>query len=383
MRGLLFLIINILWLYASCNSQENILNENKIDSINQFIEDLSNKNEFSGTFLIAKGPNIIYQKAVGLADKENNIKNDINTKFYIASMNKMFTSVAITQLVEKNKLKYTDNVCKHLPYLPVKIYGKITIKQLLTHTSGTGDIFRNPRFWDIKDTAKTISSYVNIGIDDPLSFKPGKKFEYSNYGYILLGALIEKISNMNYFEYVKQNIFSVANMNNTDSYESDKSNENMAIGYLFPMTMKSNSTKTTSEKKERAPNTKLIEVKGTSAGGGYSTVIDLHQFSIALLSGKLISKKSLELITKGKVKIKPKTALTKSKNTIETKYAYGFGEAYVNSIRIIGHNGGAPGAEGQLDIYSDLGYTIIILSNFDHSTRSIINLTQEIITQKQ
>jgi CubicO group peptidase (beta-lactamase class C family) len=349
-------------------------------------EELSNNDQFSGTVLIAKANKIIYQKAAGFSDKEQKRKNNINTKFNLASMNKMFTGIAIAQLAEKNKLSYTDKLVKYLPNLPEKTFGSITIEQLLTHTSGTGDFFRMPKFMDIKDTAKTITSYVDLGINEPLLFEPGAKFKYSNYGYILLGAVIEKISKMSYFNYVKRNIFSVAGMKNTDSYETDKTNTNMAIGYAMPPPMPGEAPKQMGEKIVREPNTNFIEVKGTSAGGGYSTAIDLHKFSLALLTGKLLSKKSLDTVTKGKVVMQfpmpPMKPNAKPMLMPEIKYGFGFGESFKNNFRIIGHTGGAPGVDVKIDIYPDLGYTVIVLSNYDMATRDITQLIEDMITKK-
>jgi CubicO group peptidase (beta-lactamase class C family) len=363
-------------------AQSNEISEKQIAEINQLVEDLSMNDTFSGTVLIANGDKILYQKAVGLSNKEQNTKNNIDTKFNVGSMNKMFTSVAIAQLVEKNKLRYTDKVVKFVPNLHKKTYGNVTIEQLLTHTSGAGDIFGIPEFMVIKDTAKTIASYVALGRNEPLMFTPGAKFQYSNYGYILLGVVIENISKTSYFDYVKKNIFAIAGMENTDSYETDKTNTNMAIGYTSPPPMQGQAPKPMGDKIVREANTKFIEVKGTSAGGGYSTAIDLHKFSQAFLTGKLLSKKSMETITKGKVKMPLPPMPPGAKPLPEMKYGYGFGEFYKNNTRIIGHNGGAPGVEGQVDMYPDLGYTVIALSNYDRATRPIIRLTQDIITQK-
>jgi D-alanyl-D-alanine carboxypeptidase len=379
--------ITFCFLTVTVSAQNNLkITDKDVIEINQLVEDLSNKDTFSGTVLIAKGNEIIYQKAVGFTNKESNIKSNIDTKFNLASMNKMFTGIAIAQLAEKNKLSYTDKVVKYLPNLPEKIFGNITIEQLLTHTSGTGDFHMMSNFTEIKDTAKTIDSYVALGINEPLLFEPGAKFEYSNYGYILLGAVIEKVSKTSYFDYVKSNIFSIAGMKNTDSYESDKTNENMAIGYAMPPPMPGERPKPMNEKIIREPNTPFIEVKGTSAGGGFSTAIDLHKFSQALLSGKLLSKSSLETVTKGKVLMQfamaPMPQNTKPMPMPEVKYGFGFGESFKNNIRIIGHSGGAPGVEGKIDIYSDLGYTVIVLSNYDRASRPITNFIEAIITKK-
>jgi D-alanyl-D-alanine carboxypeptidase len=361
----------------NCLAQiETKFTEKELSNINLFVDDLYKNDKFSGTILIAKDDKILYQKAVGYSDKERNLENNINTKFNLASMNKMFTGLAIAQLVENGKLNYSDKLVKHLPHLSEKIFGSITIEQLLTHTAGTCDFFRILGFMDMKDTAKAISSYVNLGINEPLLFEPGARFQYSNYGYILLGAVIENITKMSYYDYVKSNIFNPAKMENTDSYESDNTTENKAIGYALPPPMPNLPPISVGNKIVREVNTPFIEVKGTSAGGGYSTTIDLHKFSMALLSGKLLSLKNLEKITSGKIVSRPATP-TQS----DTKYGYGFSEFYKNKIRIIGHNGGAPGIQGQLDIYPDLGYTVIVLSNYDGAAIPIIKYIEEIIAK--
>ncbi len=371
-----FLSIFLLTISTVCNAQ---INEQQIAEINNLIEDLSRHDAFSGTVLIAKDDDIIYQKSTGLSNKEKNTQNNIETKFCIGSMNKMFTSVAIAQLVEKGKLNFTDKLITHLPNLPQKTFGDITIEQLLTHSAGTGDFFAFPKFETIADTAKTISTYVNIGIDEPLLFKPGSKVKYSNYGFVLLGAVIEKVSNMTYYDYVKKNIFDVADMKNTDSYERDMMHENLAIGYALPPQMPNQGPMLIEKDIKRENNNKLLEVKGNSAGGGYSTVLDLNKFSKALLSGNLLSKKMVDYITKGKVVLLP--ALPHA-NLPEVKYGYGFCETYKNSHRFIGHTGGAPGVDANLEIYPDLGYTVIVLSNYDRAIMPIMKLIEDILTQK-
>ncbi len=363
-------------------AQDNQVSENQIAEINQMVEKLSNEDRFSGTVLIANGDKILYQKATGFANLESKILNNIETKFNLASMNKMFTSIAIAQLLEKGKLSYSDRAIKHLPTLPESVFGNITIEQLLTHTAGTCDFLRIPKFMDIKDTAKTIAAYVGLGINEPLLFEPGARFEYSNYGYILLGAIVERLSNMSYFDYVQKNIFDKAGMKNTGFYETDKSNTNMAIGYAMPPPMPEQAPPAKGEKIVREPNTKIIEVKGTSAGGGYSTAIDLHKFSIALIAGKLITRESLAKITKGKITMPAPMMPPNSKPLPEMKYGFGFGELYKNGFRIIGHNGGAPGIEGQLDIYPEQSYTVIVLCNYDRIAIPMMNKIQDIITAK-
>ncbi len=371
-----------LFFTAKIFAQNSQISKNQIAEINQLVEKLSNEDRFSGTVLFAKGNDILYQKAVGFSNLENKTLNNINTKFNLASMNKMFTGVSIAQLAEKRKLTYSDKVIEYLPNLPDSTFGNITIEQLLTHTAGTCDFFRIPKFMDIKDTAKTIATYVDLGINETLLFEPGARFEYSNYGYILLGAIVEKLSKMSYYDYVQKNIFDKAGMNNSGFYETDKENTNMAIGYAIPPPIAGQVQPAKGEKIIREPNTKIIEVKGTSAGGGYSTAIDLHKFSIALLSGKLVSLETLSTITKGKVVMPTPMLPPNAKPLPETKYGFGFGELYKNGYRIIGHNGGAPGAEGHLDIYPEQEYMVILLSNYDRIVTPMMNQIEDIITTK-
>jgi CubicO group peptidase (beta-lactamase class C family) len=373
--------IALLPLTMSCKAQTKQFGEKQIADINNFVEDLSKNDAFSGTILIAKGDSVLYQKAVGYANKEQKSLNNINTKFNVGSMNKMFTGIAIAQLVEQKKLNFGDKLITHLPNLPAKIFGDITIEQLLTHSAGTGDFFGFTKFEDIADTAKTTQTYVNIGLEEPLIFKPGEKVQYSNYGFILLGAVIEKASGMTYFDYVKKHIFDVANMTNTDFSERDKAHNNLAIGYMGPPHAPGQAPMQPLPKPKgmkREPNTRELEVKGNSAGGGYSTVVDFHRFSKALLSGKLVSPQTFALITKGKVTL---LAAIKERNLPEVKYAYGFGETLKNNIRTIGHTGGAPGVDGQLEIYPDLGYTVVLLSNYDRATMPIMRKIQDFITE--
>jgi CubicO group peptidase (beta-lactamase class C family) len=174
-------------------------------------------------------------------------------------------------------------------------------------------------------------------------------------------------------------------MQNTDSYESDQPHVNMAIGYAAPPQMLAQKSNQPLEKITREANTKMIEVKGTSAGGGYSTANDLHLFALALLGGKLISQMSLDTITTGKINVPPPPVPANSTgNSLQLpqrKYAYGFGESFSNNVRIIGHNGGAPGINAHFYMYPTLGYTAIVLSKYDRAGEPVINFIQNIITQ--
>jgi CubicO group peptidase (beta-lactamase class C family) len=316
-----------------------------LTEIEAFLAQQAAEDNLSGTVLIARDGKPIFKKAYGLADKNANTPNKTDTKFNLGSMNKMFTSVAVAQLAEKGKLSFDDKVGKYLPDYPNKdVREKVSIHQLLTHTAGLGS-FWNKKFDEKKAGIKTVADYLALFADEPLLFEPGARFQYSNSGFIVLGAIIEKVSGQNYYDYVRQNIYKPAGMTNSDAYEMTETVANMAHGYTSEG--QNQAAKTRKENIDSRPN------RGGPAGGGYSTAEDLLKFVVALRENKLISAKSLELITTGKVKMGGNL------------YAYGFGDIRVNGKRSFGHNGGAPGIASSLSIFPELGYTVIVMTNYD------------------
>jgi CubicO group peptidase (beta-lactamase class C family) len=297
---------------------------------------------FSGAVIIAKNGKPIFAEADGLADRAKQIKNTLDTRFRIGSMNKMFTAVATLQLVQAKKLALTDALAKVLPKYPNQnLATKATIHHLLTHTGGTGDIF-GPEFDKHRLELRTLADYVKLYGTRDLAFEPGAKMEYSNYGFLLLGLVIEAVSKQTYYDYVAKRVFKPAGMTSTSSPMEDKATErNRSIGYMRD------------PKAGWAPNTDTLPIRATSAGGGDSTVKDLLAFANALTSNKLLDAEHTKLLTTGKVDMGP-----------SMKYAYGFMESVQDRRRCFGHGGGAPGMNGQLTICDD-GYTIVVLSNFD------------------
>jgi CubicO group peptidase (beta-lactamase class C family) len=318
--------------------------------LNTYLDQASASDAFSGAVLVAKNGQPIFKKAYGLANKANNTPNNVDTKFDLGSMNKMFTAIAIAQLVERGKLSFTDTVGKLLPdYSNKQVAEKVTIHQLLTHTSGMGSYF-NRKFQANQNNLRTVADYLPLFADEPLAFEPGSKWQYSNSGFVVLGLIIEKLSGQSYFNYVKEHIFKPAGMVNSDSYEKDKDVPNLAIGY---MNMGDNGAPDPSA--PRRPNTPMRALKGSPAGGGYSTVDDMLKFSVALQNHKLLSQKYTDTVTTGKVEMAGPSR----------KYAYGFGEEMSNGRRIVGHNGGGPGTSANFDMFTELGYTAVILGNYD------------------
>ncbi len=296
---------------------------------------------FAGAVLIAKNGKPIFAEAYGLADREHKIPNTLKTRFRIGSMNKMFTAVAILQMVQAGKLGLNDPLGKYLTDYPNKDVAAVTIHQLLTHTGGTGDIF-GPEFDAHRLELKTLQHYVKLYGDRRLAFDPGSRWEYSNYGFILLGLVIEKISDGSYYDYVREHIYKPAGMALTGSDPEDQPVSDRSIGYTRPAAGSA-----------WRPNVDTLPYRGSSAGGGYSTVEDLLKFATALQQNELLNAHYTELLTTGQV------------DTPNGRYAYGFGDHTINGTRCFGHSGGAPGMNGDLEICPGPGYVVVVLANID------------------
>lgn len=297
---------------------------------------------FSGAALIAKNGKTVFAQAYGLADREKKNPNTLKTRFRLGSMNKMFTAVATLQLVQSGKLDLKAPFGNYLTDYPNKdVASKVTIEQLLSHTGGTGDIF-GPEFDKNRLQLKTLQDYVKLYGNRGPEFAAGSRWQYSNYGFLLLGVLIEKVSGQGYYDYVRDHIFKPAGMTSTASEPEDQLVADRSPGY------------TSFGGAGLRPNTDTLPYRGTSAGGGYSTVEDLSKFANALQTNKLLNAQYTEMMTTGRV---------------ETpgggKYAFGIQEAVVNGVRCFGHGGGAPGMNGELKICPSTGYVVAVLANLD------------------
>jgi CubicO group peptidase (beta-lactamase class C family) len=305
---------------------------------------LTAEDKFSGAVLIAKDGRPIWQKAYGYADRDAKTLNNLDTRFRLGSMNKMFTSVSVAQLVQAGKLKYTDKLIDVLPDYPNKeVASKITVHQLLTHTSGLGDIF-GPEFEQKKDSLHEIKDYLQLFADKPLRFEPGASWSYSNAGFIVLGLIVEKVSGENYYDYVQKHVYDVAGMKSSGSFPKTEKVPNLAVGY------------THGEDGKLVNNWDTLPWRGMSAGGGDSTVGDLMRFAEALRNHKLLNAELTETVITGKAQPGPDAT---------HKYAYGFEEDFVAGHRVVGHGGGAPGMNGMLNVLMDDGYTVVVLANLD------------------
>lgn len=292
------------------------------------------KDSFSGAILIAHKGKLVLDQAWGMADSEKGNKNTVDTQFCLGSMNKMFTAVAVLQLVQQGKLSLDGHISDYWPNYPNHdLAMRVTIRQLLSHTAGTGDIF-TPEYEAHRLETRTLADYVKLFGDRPFAFQPGSRMEYSNYGFILLGRLIEIVSRESYEDYIQKHIFALAGMTHTDSRPESDHVPGRAIGY-------------TKGPGGLQPNTAGLPWSGTSAGGGYSTVGDLLLFANALESGKLID-----------------PALLRQATTDQTHGRYGFG-FYVFAGGVYGHGGGSRGMNAEMHILPQQATVIVVLANRD------------------
>lgn len=319
-------------------------NSTVVSELNRYFDSLASEKKLSGTVLVAKDGVPIASKASGMANRTTGKPVTLETRFNLGSLNKMFTAVSIAQLAQGAKLRFQDTIGQHLPDYPnPEVAAKVTIHHLLTHTSGLGSYW-NGEFAAKRAKLTTVAAHLPLFAAERLSFSPGERFQYSNAGFVVLGAIIERVSGENYYDYVQRHVYEPAGMSATGFYEAT-ANPSVAIGY----------TKEGAGNGEARDNNDLREVKGGPAGGGYSTVGDLLKFHLALRDHKLLNEEYTKIVTTGKGEGSGPMG----------KYAYGFGDKIFAGKHIVGHNGGAPGIAANLDMFPELGYCSVLLMNCD------------------
>lgn len=192
---------------------------------------LSEKGAFSGVVLLARNGVPFFLEAYGSADRDFGVPNRKDTKFNLGSINKIFTQASIAQLAAAGRLSLSDTIRRHLPDYPNPAADRITIQELVTMTSGLGDIFGKKYDATPKARLRTLADFLPLFVDEPLLFEPGTSRRYSNAGYVVLGLIIEKASGQSYHDYVREHLFRPAGMKDTDAYAQDAIVPNRAVGY--------------------------------------------------------------------------------------------------------------------------------------------------------
>lgn len=281
--------------------------------------------EFSGVVLVAKHGVPVYEKAFGQADRALGTANSVSTRFNIGSINKIFTKTAILQLVSKNALKLSDTIGMLLPGYPNETSRAATVAQLLEHQGGIADFF-GPAFTAApKDQFRSNADYYRLVSSLPPAFAPGARREYCNGCYIVLGAIIEKVSGMPYETYVARHVYSPAAMTTAGPLGTGA-----AIGYT---------RRDGAGEGPARDNRTMHGVSGSAAGGGYATARDLLAFDEALRQGKLADK----AVTAQLLQVAEATP--------------------GRSEGSLGIAGGAPGLNAILESSRD--WTVVVLANLD------------------
>ena len=327
-------------LYASW--PDHVISHDKMTRlIRSKLDTLVRTVDFSGCLTVVTGGEKLFDECRGLADRNFSVPVNHATKFRIGSMDKMFTAVAIAQLVQAGKFSWDSTLAQLVPEYPDRQAAQtITVWQLAHHTAGLGDLFV-PEYFEHREKYVNPIDYLDLIARQPKVGEPGKQWSYSNAGFMLLGRIIEDVSGESYLDYVQQHIFAPAGMTSSGFSSISDITPELATGYYHEGLF-------STEWKAAWLNDLFM---GGPAGGGYSTTTDLILFSEALRTGKLVKPATLAKMFSDEVPAGPGGE------------AAGFGDRISNGQHIRGHAGGIDGTSANLAMVWKSGATVAITSN--------------------
>lgn len=296
--------------------------------------------QFNGAVVVIQKEKVIYKKAFGLADREWDVGNTIDTKFRIGSITKQFTAACIMQLAEQGKLSVDDKLTKYFPDYPKG--DSVTIHMLLNHTSGIMNYTNIPEFWPKAVIPLSIDSMIAVFKNKPYDFSPGMQWNYSNSGYFLLGVIVEKASGKKFRDYLWEHVIQKAGLKNTDMDRLDSLLTYRAKGYAKTPTG------------WRHANYISME-SPFSAGAMFSTLNDLYNWMQALMHNKIVSPASTQ----------------KMMTPYLRNYGYGLIIDSLKQHKRIWHNGGIPGFASHLAYYPADEVYVAALSNNESNADKI------------
>lgn len=353
-------------------------------ALDSIVQRRANADSFSGVVLVTHDMTPVYQRAVGLANRQAGIPIRLDTKLQVASVTKLYTQIAIRQLEQAGKLKLSDTLGKFLPSYPNPVVrSRVTVELLLQHRSGVGS-FWNERFMARRANIRSIRDYMELFQNDSLLFEPGTSQAYSNGGYVLLGAIIEQASGQSYHDYLREHVFKPAGMTNTMPFDRRVVLSNAAVGYTAQMLggplpgdqrlagpgprpgyesaptgdqssaqpqlrligpdgkpmsqeeIRQARAQRTAQGGARQANTSMQPGMSSPAGDYYSTVGDFLKLARALIANKLLDADHTGAL-------------------LGPRFASG-GE--------FRSNGGGPGVNAEFSVFAN-GYVLIVLANYD------------------
>ena len=338
--------------------QSSVLAQDKAAKIDEVMTAANKYRLFNGSVLVAENGKVIYKKGLGLAQMEWNIPNTTDTKFRLGSITKQFTSALVLQLVDQGKVKLDAKISEYLPSYRKDIGDKVTVHQLLNHTSGIPSYTGLPGFFnDVSRNPYTVDEFVKKYASNNLEFEPGSKFSYNNSGYFLLGAIIEKVTGQTYEQALRERILDPLGMKNTGYDHHANIIEKRASGYQKVAT--------------GYVNAPYLDMSiPYAAGSMYSTVEDLYLWDQALYADKVVSASSKELMYKP-------TLGDYAYGWVITKAKLGTGSEPVSKIA---HGGGINGFNTVIVRFPEQKHLIVMLDNtsqggsLDRLERALTNI---------
>ncbi|QGH35502.1 serine hydrolase [Gracilibacillus salitolerans] len=336
------------------------MEENVVNRINNAVE----KNDFSGTVILQDRNNTVAEKSYGFANRTEQIENKVDTRFGIASGCKLFTSIAICQLVERGNLSFETKLKDCLDISFPHFDQSISIHHLLTHTSGIPDYFDEEVMNDFEElwikypmyTIRSLEDFLPLFQDNTMKLQVGERFHYNNAGYILLGLIVEQASNFSFSDYIQENIFNKAGMDQSGYFEFDALPQNTALGYIdFP----DGNWKT---------NIYSLPVKGGSDGGAYTTVKDMIKLWDALTDNQLLGERYT------------KKLLTPHVKTDDQDSCYGYGvwiekkHKDIYKYHVMGYD---PGVSFHSAYYPGSGNKVVVCANKSEGAYDIMKVIEE------
>ena len=336
------------------------------DNVAEAMDRFVSSRDFTGVVLVARQGHVIFEKAYGMANREHDVPNKLDSKFRIGSMTKQFTAMAIMILAERGKLRLSDPLCKYIENCP-RAWASITVRHLLNHTSGI------PAFTDFSDNEQydplpmTPLQTIARFRDKPLEFVPGERFSYDDSGYLLLGYIIERASGERYEDFLRKNIYEPLGM--------------LDSGYDHPRIILKNRASGYARVNGELQNAKLIEMDTPFGGGSmYSTVGDLLRWDQALYTDKLVSQKSLEQMFTPFTG--PYPVVRVWEQGLYSRHRYGYGWFITNWFGrdLVWHGGVINGFCSAILRYPEDRTLVIVLENMEPEGESDIDLKMEPMT---
>ncbi|GIP31801.1 serine hydrolase [Paenibacillus sp. J2TS4] len=321
--------------------------------------DIEITDAFSGAVLIKDDERILYKAEHGYANRSDRLANQLTTKFAMASGSKLFTAVAVCQLIERGLLSYETTLKECLDVSQITFSHDVNIHQLLSHSSGIPDYFDEEVMTDYEHLWLKTPMYrmqhpkdfLPLFQNQSMKFSPGERFSYSNSGYILLGQIIENVTGESFRKYIEHNIFEACGMSNTGYFRMDQLPAQTALGYIDG-----------EENGQWRTNIYSIPVIGQPDGGAYTTVFDMDRFWDHFLNGALLTKETVNQMLAPQIKTEN-----------HTSYGYGIWISIIND-EVFKHfvMGFDPGVRMESSVYSKKGIRSHVISNKTNGAGSVI-----------